>query len=107
MGVEMAQCPSATDAELPKLMIADRWESLAMPAKYTETQASGRSRLPSTTGALRVKESGELSVTCLSAYPRVGIIRGGSCSRSLIASGLDCIPTPVITVKVLRTFRNY
>ena len=58
MGVEMAQCPSATDAELPKLMISDRWKSLAMPAKYTETQASGRRLLPSTTRALRVKEWG-------------------------------------------------
>ena len=37
MRVGMAQDLSAAGGELPELMTAGRWESPAMPAKYTET----------------------------------------------------------------------
>ena len=40
--VGMAQDLSAAGAELPELMTAGRWNSPAMPAKYTEAQAAGR-----------------------------------------------------------------
>ena len=40
--VGMAQDLSAAGAELPELMPAGRWDSPAMPAKYTESQAAGR-----------------------------------------------------------------
>ena len=38
----MAQDLSAAGAELPELMTAGRWDSPAMPAKYTEAQVAGR-----------------------------------------------------------------
>ena len=40
--VGMAQDLSAAGAELPELMTAGRWNSPAMPAKYTEAQPGGR-----------------------------------------------------------------
>ena len=39
--VGMAQDLSAAGAELPELMTAGRWDSPAMPARYTEAQAAG------------------------------------------------------------------
>ena len=40
--VGIAQDLSAAGAELPELMAAGRWDSPAMPAKYTEAQVAGR-----------------------------------------------------------------
>ena len=40
--VGMAQDLAASDAELPALMVAGRWQSPRMPARYTEKQALGR-----------------------------------------------------------------
>ena len=49
--VGMAQDLSAAGAELPELMTAGRWESPTMPARYTQTQATGRGAEASITGA--------------------------------------------------------
>ena len=40
--VGMAQDLVATGVELPALMMAGRWKSSRMPARYTERQAAGR-----------------------------------------------------------------
>ena len=40
--VGMAQDLAANGAELPALMVAGRWKSARMPARYTEKQALGR-----------------------------------------------------------------
>ena len=40
--VGMAQDLAANGAELPALMVAGRWQSARMPARYTEKQALGR-----------------------------------------------------------------
>ena len=40
--VGMAQDLTASGAELPALMVAGRWQSPRMPARYTEKQALGR-----------------------------------------------------------------
>ena len=40
--VGMAQDLAASGAELPALMVAGRWQSPRMPARYTERQALGR-----------------------------------------------------------------
>ena len=40
--VGMAQDLAASGAELPALMVAGRWQSARMPARYTEKQALGR-----------------------------------------------------------------
>ena len=40
--VGMAQDLAANGAELPALMEAGRWESPAMPARYTRSQAAAR-----------------------------------------------------------------
>ena len=40
--VGMAQDLAAIDAELPALMVAGRWQSARMPARYTEKQALGQ-----------------------------------------------------------------
>ena len=40
--VSMAQDLRAAGAELPELMIAEKWQSPAMPARYTEAQTAGR-----------------------------------------------------------------
>ena len=40
--VGMAQDLTASGAELPALMVAGRWQSARMPARYTEKQALGR-----------------------------------------------------------------
>ena len=40
--VGMAQDLAASGAELPALMVAGRWQSPRMPARYTEKQALGR-----------------------------------------------------------------
>ena len=40
--VGMAQDLAAGGAELPALMVAGRWQSARMPARYTEKQALGR-----------------------------------------------------------------
>ena len=40
--VGMAQDLAASGAELPALIVAGRWQSPRMPARYTEKQALGR-----------------------------------------------------------------
>ena len=44
--VGMAQDLAAAGVELPALMVAGRWQSPRMPARYTARQAAGRGAVP-------------------------------------------------------------
>ena len=50
--VGMAQDLAANGAELPALMVAGRWKSPRMPARYTEKQALGRGAVASSQSSL-------------------------------------------------------
>ena len=46
MRVGMAQDLAAAGVELPALMVAGRWQSPRMPARYTARPAAGRGAVP-------------------------------------------------------------
>ena len=56
--VGMAQDLAASGAELPALMVAGRWQSPRMPARYTEKQALGRGAVARVLPGRRIASGG-------------------------------------------------
>ena len=71
--VGMAQDLAASGAELPALMVAGRWQSARMPARYTEKQALGRGAVARYyQGGAQQAAAARVTIKAVLRFPSIG-----------------------------------